>query len=214
MTPPVALRVAEFDPRCGVLGPGVRAVVWVQGCPLRCPGCITPEYLPSNGGTVIPVDIVAEQITSLPDIDGVTFSGGEPFAQADPLAELVDLIRADRDLSVMAYSGFTLDHLRRRGDDGQRRLLDRLDILVDGPYLRARHGAIRWRGSTNQALHVLTDRHRDLIGEPDVPAGMEITVRQDGVIDLVGVPPVADSHTAFFAQLAEAGIRFDQEEQR
>lgn len=205
------LRLAEFSPRCTVLGPGVRAVVWVQGCPLRCPGCITPEYLPETGGELVSVSRLAERILDLDDLDGVTFSGGEPFAQADALADLVELLREGRDLSVMAYSGFRIEHLRERGGP-ERRLLAGLDLLVDGTYQRERHADLRWRGSSNQRLHILTERHQHLLAEPDVSAGLEVAVRQDGALDPIGVPPVPDFRDRFFDHLASAGIRFDDME--
>lgn len=137
--------ISRMAERTTVLGPGIRAAVWVRGCPLRCEGCISPEDLPFSGGTEVLASSVARRLNALPaDVAGVTFSGGEPMAQAEALATLVDLIRAERDWSVMCYSGFTIEHLRRHGDRGQRSLLGRLDILVDGPLrLRSPH-----RGTT------------------------------------------------------------------
>src|SRR5476651_1168381 len=106
------LRLARRSNRCTVLGPGVRAVFWVKGCPLRCPGCVAPETLPFAGGEVVPISRLAEEIAALREIEGLTFSGGEPMAQAAALAELVDSVRARRDLSVVCYTGFPLAHLR------------------------------------------------------------------------------------------------------
>src|SRR5437870_3480299 len=94
------LHLARRTDRCTVLGPGVRAVLWVQGCPFRCPGCVAPETLPFTGGTEVRVDDLAGQLVALSAIEGVTFSGGEPMAQADALAALVDQVRTHRDLSV------------------------------------------------------------------------------------------------------------------
>lgn len=71
------LRLARRSNRCTVLGPGVRAVFWVQGCPLRCPGCVAPETLPFAGGEVVPVSRLADEIIALNEIEGLTFSGGE-----------------------------------------------------------------------------------------------------------------------------------------
>src|SRR5712691_11077886 len=74
------IAVSRTLDRCAVLGPGIRAVIWVQGCPLRCAGCLAAETLPFEGGTAMPVDQLASWLTSLSGIEGVTFSGGEPFA--------------------------------------------------------------------------------------------------------------------------------------
>jgi len=174
--------------RCSVLGPGMRAVLWVQGCPLRCSGCLAPQTLPVTGGSVMGVADLAGWLIGLDGIEGVTLSGGEPFAQADGLALLLDQVRAVRpDFTAMCYSGFTLSALRR-GTPGQRRLLDRLDLLVDGPYLRARHGDLRWRGSANQRIIALSARYGEEILAPDVSQGVEFTLGLDGALTWAGVP--------------------------
>src|SRR5438132_12678699 len=117
---PDVLRLARRSNRCTVLGPGVRAVLWVQGCPLRCPGCVAPETLPFAGGEVVQVSRLAEEIIALREIDGLTFSGGEPMSQADALIELVDRVRACRDLSIVCYTGFPLAYLRGKGTPAQQ----------------------------------------------------------------------------------------------
>ncbi|GFJ85694.1 4Fe-4S single cluster domain-containing protein [Phytohabitans houttuyneae] len=156
--PALALRVAETQPRCTVLGPGVRFGVWVQGCGIGCAGCISPQWIPAEGGSWLPVAELAERIVH-EAVDGLTLSGGEPFDQAGAAADLVRRVRARRDMSVLSYTGYTLSHLRRHGTPDQHALLDALDLLVDGPYLRAKHADLRWRASTNQRVHHLTGRH-------------------------------------------------------
>jgi anaerobic ribonucleoside-triphosphate reductase activating protein len=174
--------------RCAVLGPGLRAVIWVQGCPLRCPGCLAPETLPFDGGTVTAVADLAAWLIGLADIEGVTISGGEPFAQAEALAVLLDEVRKARpDFTAMCYSGFTHATLKR-GNDGQRALLERLDLLVDGPYQRARHGDLRWRGSSNQQVIPLSERYSETALRPDVSQGIEFTLGLDGTLSWAGVP--------------------------
>lgn len=206
---PRSIQVADRVEHTCVLGPGCRAGVWCQGCPLRCPGCISPAFLPFAGGEQWLVTDLADWLVALPDIDGATFSGGEPFAQAGALAALIDEVRSRRDLSMMAYSGFTIEHLRRAGDADQRRLLERLDLLVDGPYVESQHGSLRWRGSANQRLHILTDRHADLAGQTDETAGLEASVRQDGSFGVIGVPPVPHFTTLLADRLGAAGIHTD-----
>lgn len=194
-----------------VLGPGLRAVVWVHGCPLRCPGCIAPEDLPFEGGERWSVPVLAGWLGALPtDVTGLTLSGGEPMAQAEALADLVDLIRADRDWSVMAFSGFTLGRLRRSGDEGQRALLAKLDILVDGPYIEARHADLLWRGSDNQRVHYLTGRHR--AAADDRGAGVEVTVDR-GSLHWIGVPPVPGFRAQFESAMSAQGVEFAPQEE-
>ncbi|MFF5077412.1 4Fe-4S single cluster domain-containing protein [Actinoplanes sp. NPDC000266] len=183
------LDVAETHPACTVLGPGRRYVVWVQGCGIGCAECVSPQWIPFDHTRARDVAGLAGEIAERAD-DGLTISGGEPFAQADAVAELVAAVRARRDLSVMSYTGYTLEHLRAHGTPGQHRLLAQLDLLVDGPFLAHRQAALRWRGSANQRLHFLTGRHAALRGDADLSAGLQIEVAADETVRWLGVPPV------------------------
>lgn len=208
------ITVSRVLDRCEVLGPGVRAVIWVQGCPLRCPGCVAPETLSFEGGTAWPVARLARWLASLEDAEGVTFSGGEPFAQADALARLLDEARATRPgLTAMAYSGFTHERLRR-GSSGQRALLDRLDLLVDGPYQQARHGDLRWRGSANQRLIPLSERYREVLAAPDAGQGIEFSLGIDGTLSWAGVPAIPGFRERVEADLAAQGYALRAEPPR
>lgn len=108
------VNLAHLEPRSRVHGPGARAVLWVQGCPLRCAGCLNPEILPVRDAHWIGVALLAEYVTGPPGIEGVIFSGGAPTAQAGALAELASRVRTDGP-SVVSDTGFTLGELRPRG---------------------------------------------------------------------------------------------------
>lgn len=205
---PPTLRVARIADRTAVLGPGIRSVVWVQGCPLHCNGCLAPEAISFEGGQEVGVDAVAERIAALrPRIDGVTFSGGEPFAQAAALVSLSDRLRALRPgLSLMSFSGWTYGALLRRAVPSQLELLDRLDLLIDGPYVARRHAAVRWRGSDNQRLRFLSARHCEKDLGPDETAGLELEVLPDASVGFVGVPPVAHFRDALRDSADNAGL--------
>jgi anaerobic ribonucleoside-triphosphate reductase activating protein len=171
-----------------VLGPGVRADVSVQGCLLNCRGCHSPSAKSLEGGVLRAVDELAESLASLP-IEGVTYSGGgEPMLQASALVALSDELRRRRPgLSLMSYTGYRYETLRRDGSPAQKALLDRIDLLVDGPYVERLHAELRWRASSNQRLLALTDRHlADLA--PDEPAGLELEIDEDLKLSWVGVP--------------------------
>jgi anaerobic ribonucleoside-triphosphate reductase activating protein len=84
----VNLRLNAFLPRTEVEGPGIRAALWVQGCPIQCPGCAVPWTWDEQGGFTVTVDEIATRILASTDIEGVTFLGGEPFMQAKSLAAL------------------------------------------------------------------------------------------------------------------------------
>ncbi|GAA2136519.1 4Fe-4S single cluster domain-containing protein [Kitasatospora kazusensis] len=200
------LHVARRLDRCTVLGPGVRAVIWVQGCPLRCHGCVAAETLPFDGGVALTVPELTDWLCRLTEVEGVTLSGGEPFAQAAALAELLDAVRARRpDFSAMAYSGYHYAALRT-GSPDRRALLERLDLLIDGPYVAARHGSLRWRGSANQRVLALGDRYAHVPAEPDVSAGVEVSVESDGSLSWAGVPPTPGFREGLEQRLAARGF--------
>jgi len=152
------LPVAQIVSRTRAEGPGWRFALWLQGCPLRCPGCCNPEFLPFSGGVPTSIDDV---ITQLHDVEGLTLLGGEPFAHAAGVAELAERVRA-MNLSVMVFTGYTLEQLKAMSDPAVSRLLAATDLLVDGPYLRDQPDTRRrWIGSTNQGIHFLSDRYRE-----------------------------------------------------
>ena len=162
-SPDMPLRVASVVPSTEAEGPGLRFALWFQGCPLRCPGCCNPEYLPFDGGqsaTVGEIVSLVEKAREETGVEGITLLGGEPFAHAAPAAALASAAH-ERGLTVMAFTGFTLEQLREQADPHVAALLTDIDILVDGPYLREQPDTERrWIGSTNQRIHFLTPRYR------------------------------------------------------
>lgn len=184
------LQVARFEPLTEALGPGRRAFLMVQGCELRCHGCLVPGTHALEGGQRQSVVEIAERILAGPEIDGITFSGGEPMLQAGALARLIDILRTEwPQLSTMSYTGYRLERLLRHGSESQWRLLERLDLLIDGPYVERLHRRLKWRGSSNQRVLFLTDRHVGDIGD-DLPVPMEVTTDGKGGVSFIGVPPL------------------------
>jgi anaerobic ribonucleoside-triphosphate reductase activating protein len=199
--------VGRVTEQCRTLGPGIRYVVWVAGCARRCRECIAPDLLSRDAGTPIAVATLAEQVLAVESVDGITLSGGEPFEQAAALVVLIDMLREQLpQLSAMAFSGRTLGWLRQRGTLAQRLLIERLDILVDGPYVPERHISARWRGSSNQCVHFLTDRHRETQAADDVSAGLQIDIDADGAFSFAGVPPTRGFRPDFEHRLRAEGI--------
>lgn len=184
------LRIAQTWSCTEKLGPGKRSVIWLQGCQLRCRGCVASETWSVDGGESLPVDGLAESIASMDGIDGVTFSGGEPFLQAEDLCDLIDLVSERKpELTFMSYSGYRLEWLRARGQDGFDSLLKRLDILIDGPYVERLNDGRLWRGSSNQRIHLLTDRHEAICNShKDQSVGIEMALTPAGVPIFIGVP--------------------------
>jgi anaerobic ribonucleoside-triphosphate reductase activating protein len=161
--PDILLQVAQIVPCTEAEGPGRRWALWFQGCPLRCPGCCNPEMLSFDGGErlALPavVELVAEAVRRH-GVEGITVLGGEPLAHAPAAAALARAVR-DLGLTVMVFSGYTLEEARSLREPAVAELLALTDILVDGPYLREQpETRRRWIGSANQRVHFLTDRYR------------------------------------------------------
>lgn len=137
-------------------GPGERFVLWVQGCPLACPGCWNPDTWGFSPRELHSTDALLALITATPGIDGVTFTGGEPFAQAPALAVLAREVQALR-LSVFVFTGYTMTELQM---EGATALLAQTDVLVSGRYVeRLRANGLPWRGSSNQRVWFISDRY-------------------------------------------------------
>lgn len=135
-------------------GPGIRYTVFVQGCPHHCEGCHNPQTHDFSGGYDDDTDAIFEKIIQDPLLDGVTFSGGEPFCQARPLALLGQKVKA-KGLGVIAYTGYTLEYLLKNANEenGYMDLLEAIDWLVDGRFVMAlKSYECRFRGSTNQRI--------------------------------------------------------------
>ena len=147
------LRVAGCVSDSIVDGPGMRYVVFVQGCPHRCPGCHNPQTHDFAGGYPADPDEIVRQVKADPLMSGVTFSGGNPSA-AGALAAARERIRA-LGKNIVIYSGYTFEQLLQMGERNPAvlRLLRLADLLVDGPYLEAeRDLTLEYRGSRNQRL--------------------------------------------------------------
>ena len=132
-------------------GPGIRTAVFSQGCPHHCEGCHNPETWAFGIGTPMDEETILQIVKSNPLCRGVTFSGGEPFAQAEGFAKLGRLLKAEG-YEVASYSGYTFEQLLA-GTPAQRELLATIDILIDGPFrLQERSLELNFRGSRNQRI--------------------------------------------------------------
>ena len=132
-------------------GPGLRTTIFCQGCPHHCPGCHNPETWEFGCGTPMEEERLLEIVQSNPLCRGVTFSGGEPFAQAAGFAKLARLLTA-AGYEVASYTGYTFEKLLQ-GTQEQRELLSCIDILIDGPFLLDQKSLeVPFRGSRNQRI--------------------------------------------------------------
>lgn len=133
-------------------GPGFRFVIFTQGCPHNCPGCHNPQTHQRTGGTFVETEMLFARIMENPLLQGVTFSGGEPFLQPAALAGLAHKLHA-KGLDVVTYTGYTLERLKALNDNGVKALLQETDLLIDGPFqFEKRDLTLPFRGSSNQRV--------------------------------------------------------------
>ncbi|MBQ8965326.1 anaerobic ribonucleoside-triphosphate reductase activating protein [Ruminococcus sp.] len=149
------IRIAGLAEESIVDGPGFRYTIFTQGCPHHCKGCHNPQTHDFSGGRLDDTDRIYEQIIKDPLLDGVTFSGGEPFCQCTALADLAKRIRSfkERRLDLISYTGFTFEQLLEKSEKEPEcmALLEQLDYLVDGRFEEDKRSLeLKFRGSSNQ----------------------------------------------------------------
>jgi anaerobic ribonucleoside-triphosphate reductase activating protein len=147
------IRISGLADDSIVDGPGIRFVIFAQGCLMHCPGCHNPQTWDKNGGYDITFGELLSKIDRNPLLSGVTFSGGEPFLQAPKFAHLARLIREQIGIGIISFSGYTYDALRRNStpENGYLDLLFEIDYLIDGAFVEDKKSYdLHFRGSRNQ----------------------------------------------------------------
>ncbi len=181
-----SLNIASIVPRTRALGPGSRAAIWVQGCPLHCPGCLAPNWIPFVAAMQLTPQAVLERL-DLNDITGMTFSGGEPMEQASGLAALIRLARGKKELDLICFTGYRYERLLKNPPNkGVAELLSQVDVLVDGPFVQSLNDSVGLRGSSNQRVIHLTSRlkHHDFESQT---RDVEISIT-NGELAFIGIP--------------------------
>lgn len=146
------VRISGVEPESIVDGPGFRYTVFTQGCPHGCPGCHNPQTHPFDGGRTADIRKIFAEICENPLLKGVTLSGGEPFCQPAPLAELARMVH-EKGLDVVTFTGYLYENLLAKHDPGVDALLAQTDLLIDGPFVLAEKDlTLRFRGSRNQRV--------------------------------------------------------------
>lgn len=136
-----------------------------------------------------PADL-SETFLKVADTEGITISGGEPFLQSGELATMLDHIKAKRDYGVIVYTGFLKEDLEKNDDPGVQQFLQYIDILIDGHYMQELDDGKPYRGSSNQKIHLMTDRYKSVFEDyynGTDKRNIEIDVEKDNVY-MVGVP--------------------------
>jgi anaerobic ribonucleoside-triphosphate reductase activating protein len=181
------LSLHHFLPHSRANGPGLRAVLWVQGCSLGCPGCFNPETHAVTGGELVAVDELRRRMIALQDkVEGLTISGGEPLQQRPALLNLLQQVRQETSLSILLFTGFSWPEIQRMPQ--AEALLACLDVLLAGRYDASQRLAHHLLGSANKTIHFLTDRYTasDLQAVP--PA--EVVITPSGELLLTGIDPL------------------------
>jgi anaerobic ribonucleoside-triphosphate reductase activating protein len=182
--PEPMVSVAAVLTRSRVNGPFTRAVLWVQGCPRRCSGCCNPLFQEFTDHDLrTPLD-VADMLLTDPAIEGITFSGGEPFSQASGLAIVAEQAQ-NTGKGMVIFTGFTYAELLASEDQGIKSLLGHTDMLVAGPYLRDMPSPHPLLASANQEIVHLTDRYRNWT--PKAGKRAEFKISGDGAVLTTGL---------------------------
>ena len=184
------LRLYHYIPATRTEGPGLRAGLWVQGCPRHCKGCAAPETWDFEAGYEQDIDELTEEILSTPGLDGITIAGGEPFCQAKALSELLGKLRErSPDFSSICFSGWTLAELNEQKSTEIEDLLSKTDLLIDGPYIEELASTARpLVGSSNQEFHFLTQRLEEWKNTwENTKNKVEIRIMSDGRLSANGM---------------------------
>ncbi|AKS38153.1 ribonucleoside-triphosphate reductase activating protein [Anoxybacillus gonensis] len=185
------LMIHHFLPLTMVEGPGKRSCLWVQGCSIRCQGCVVPWTWDQNKGKKKEIQALFAEIERSKrehGIEGVTFLGGEPFDQARPLAKLAAMVK-EIGLSVMTFTGYLYEDIISSNNPHHMELLQMTDLLVDGPFIKEKLDVSRpWVGSSNQRYHFLTPRYEYLREQLlSIPNKVEVRLNIDGSVAVNGM---------------------------
>lgn len=156
------INLAHFVPCTENEGPGKRAVFWVQGCHFNCEGCCNMDLQPFNAANLMDTESLIcniKRAVEIYNIEGITLVGGEPMLQAKKLSIIAKFCQ-EVGLSVIVFTGFTLELLKKKPVLGSSELLANTDVLIDGLYLKNKPEMLRnWCGSSNQKFHYLSNKY-------------------------------------------------------
>ena len=174
------IRLGHRLDRSEIYGPGVRSVFWTQGCTLACKGCWNTQYWSSRGGQEILVSQILTELKEIEDIEGITLLGGEPFQQLDASFELIKGCK-EMGLSVFLYTGYEPSEFNEK----MQTCFDLSDIAVTGRFVQElRDTTLRWRGSSNQQVHFISDLYNESMLQEQTE--VECHILPNGEIRMVG----------------------------
>lgn len=148
------IRIAGDISESIVDGPGIRYVIFTQGCPHHCLGCHNPETHDFDGGELVNIDDIIDKLKSYPYMTGITISGGEPFVQKSAILELISKFKKlYPQKNILIFTGFTFEELLEKNDNEIDKILKTSDYLIDGRFVQElRDISLIFRGSKNQRI--------------------------------------------------------------
>jgi anaerobic ribonucleoside-triphosphate reductase activating protein len=184
------LSIYHFVPQTTVLGPGKRFAIWFQGCPHSCEGCIAMDSH-DNAGHNMMVEELISTIHKTSDISGVTISGGEPFYQIKGLSALVSGIKDTTTHNIIVFTGYKYPELLNMKNKDVNDILEKIDMLIDGKYIRELDHGEYLRGSSNQKFIFMSElfKPNQEIFEKTKNRSFEIHFSENGEIFIAGIPP-------------------------
>ena len=200
------LNLYKIIPLTEVEGPNKRFCLWVQGCKKHCVGCWAKETWKFGVGTDYSVEKLTELITNQKEIEGVTFLGGEPFEQAEPLSRFAQNVKK-LGLSVVCFTGYTIEELRAKNSQAVNKLLENIDLLVDGGFEKDKFDLSRpWVGSSNQRYIFLTDFY-----SPEeikkYKNKVEVRISEGGKLEINGMGDFERIKKVFCLQLGRNNVK-------
>ena len=154
------LRVYEIISNTKVEGPGNRTCIFVQGCLKHCKGCNSKQTWNIHAGTEYDIKDLADKILSNNKIEGIIFSGGEPFLQSKQLYQLAQLLK-NEDLSIVTFTGYKYFFIKKINDSNWNKMLEVTDLLITGEFdINKKTTDKIWVGSLNQEHHFLSNRYK------------------------------------------------------
>lgn len=200
------INIYKLIPKTSVEGPGNRFCIWVQGCKHHCSGCFAKQTWKFGIGKDYNIDELFVQIKSIPDIEGITLLGGEPFEQASSLATLTQKVKQSG-LSVVCFTGYKIEELEASTKPEIHNLLKNIDLLIDGKFEQEKFDLSRpWVGSSNQRYLFLTDFYcwDDL---KNYHNKIEMRIAQDGKLEINGMGDFENIQEKFCLQLGKNNIK-------
>lgn len=199
------LDLYKIIPQTEVEGPNKRFCIWVQGCKKHCVGCWAKETWEFGIGKNYSVEELFQLIKAQKDIEGVTFLGGEPFEQAENLSKLAQKVK-EIGLSVVCFTGYTIEELRNKNSSAITALLENIDLLIDGGFEKENFDLSRpWVGSSNQRYIFLSD-----VYSPDTikkyTNKVEVRISQGGKLEINGMGDFEKIKKDFYLQLGKNNV--------